>query len=137
MMRRVVAWLNLAWHFALHCARLLLRPLRRGRDARRFLDTVGPEGFAPLPADVREAYPSFMACVSCGVCTLACPVLREAPTSAWEEAWTFVVGPSRSIDRAHLLDAPVCTYCGDCVLACPMEVPIPRLAALASLGRNP
>jgi len=137
MIRRAVAWLNLAWHFALHCARLPLRPLRRGYDIRRFLETVEPEGYVPLPAETREAYASFMTCVGCGLCTLACPVLRATPTSAWEEAWTFVVGPSRSIDRVRLLDAPACTHCGECSLACPMEVPIPRLVGLVSLGRIP
>jgi succinate dehydrogenase/fumarate reductase-like Fe-S protein len=137
MMRRAVAWLNLAWHFALHCARLPLRLLRRGYDVWRFLETVEPEGYVPLPADTREAYASFMTCIGCGLCTLACPVLRQTSTSAWEEAWTFVVGPSRSIDRASLLDAPACTRCGECSLACPMEVPIPRLVALVSLGRTP
>lgn len=130
-MRRAQAWLNLAWHFGVHCARLPLRPLRRGRDAERFLDAVVPEGYVPLSAEERADYPSFMACVSCGLCTLACPVLREAPQSAWQESWTYVVGPSRSIDRPVLLDVPPCTNCGACELACPMDVPIPRLAALA------
>ncbi len=130
-MRRAVAWLNLAYHFALHCARLPLRPFRRIPDVERFLRAVSAEGYAPLDADDREAYPSFMTCVSCGLCTLACPVFRDVPASAWGEAWTYVVGPSRSIDRASLLDAPPCTRCGECELVCPMEVPVSRLAAMA------
>ncbi len=132
MMRRAVAWMNLAYHFALHCAKLPIRPFVRGRDAQRYLDAVVPEGYIPLNAEEREAFPSFMACVNCGLCTLACPVLREAPHGAWEETWTFVVGPSRSIDRPGLLDAPACTLCGECELVCPMSVPVRRLVALAA-----
>lgn len=131
-MRRAVAWLNLAWHFALHVTtRLPLRPLLRRREAARFLDAVIPEGYVPLDADERAAFPAFMDCIGCGLCTLVCPVLCESPRGAWDEAWSFVVGASRSIDRARLLDPPPCARCGECEAVCPMGVPIARLVALA------
>lgn len=132
MRGRAFAWLNLAYRFALHVLALPVRALRGGRDAERFLGAVLPEGHVPLEPAEREAYPAFMVCIGCGLCSLACPALREAPASAWAEAWTFVVGPSRSIDRAALANASAgaCTRCGECAAVCPIGVPIPTLAAM-------
>ena len=132
MRGRAYAWLNLAYHFALHVLALPVRALRGRADAERFLGAVLPEGYAPLEPAEREAYPGFMGCINCGLCSLACPALREAPASAWAEAWTFVVGPSRSIDRAALVhaDANACARCSECAAVCPNGVPIPALAAL-------
>ena len=132
MRGRAFAWLNLAYRFALHVLALPLRALRGRGDAERFLGAVLPEGYAPLEPAEREAYPGFMGCINCGLCSLACPALREAPASAWAEAWTFVVGPSRSIDRAALVHAgaKACTRCDECAAVCPTDVPIPALAAL-------
>ena len=130
--RRVLAWLNLAYRFAVHVLRMPARPLTRGREASRFLDAVTREGYTPLRERERAGYPALMNCVSCGLCALACPALREAPASAWSEAMTFVTGPARSIDRASLAAAevPACMQCDACVDVCPTDVPIPRLAAL-------
>ncbi|HEX7090912.1 MAG TPA: 4Fe-4S dicluster domain-containing protein [Longimicrobiales bacterium] len=132
MRGRVFAWLNLAYRFALHVAALPWRTLAGRRDAERFLGAVLPEGYAPLEPAERDAYPAFMGCINCGLCSLVCPALREAPASAWAEAWTFVVGPARSIDRAALAHAgaPRCVRCGECEAACPAGVPIARLAAM-------
>ena len=138
MNKRLAAWLNLAYHFARHVLfRMPVRALRHGQEARRFLDAVLPEGYAPLTADERVQFPALMTCVHCGLCSLACPVLREAPASAWVEPWTFVAGPSRAIDRASLVDTPPCALCVECAAVCPTGVPIPQLAALASrIGRT-
>lgn len=132
MRGRAFAWLNLAYRFALHVLALPLRALRGRTDADRFLGAVLPEGYVPLEPAEREAYPAFMGCINCGLCSLACPALREAPASAWAEAWTFVVGPSRSIDRAALVHAgaEACNRCRECAAVCPTGVPIPALAAL-------
>jgi succinate dehydrogenase/fumarate reductase-like Fe-S protein len=130
---RSAAWLNLAYRFGRHVLlRMPQRALRSGTDMRRFLDAVEPEGYTPLtPAD-RELLPDTMRCINCGLCSLACPALLQAPASAWAEAWTFVAGPSRSIDRARIVAVGLtpCTTCGDCAAACPTGVPIPHLAAL-------
>ncbi|MFW6079419.1 MAG: 4Fe-4S dicluster domain-containing protein, partial [Gemmatimonadota bacterium] len=130
--RRVLAWLNLAYRFAAHVLRMPVRPFMRGREAARFLDAVAPEGYTPLRERERAGYPALMSCVSCGLCALACPALRDAPASAWSEAMAFVTGPARSIDRAPLAaaDVPACMRCDACVDVCPTDVPIPRLAAL-------
>jgi succinate dehydrogenase/fumarate reductase-like Fe-S protein len=130
---RTLAWLNLAWRFGQHVAvRMPARLLRPGDELRRFLDAVAPEGYVPLQPAERELLPAGMNCVHCGMCAIACPAIRAGGASAWEEAWTFVAGPSRSIDRAALAahHAPPCAECDTCAAACPTGVPIPRLAAL-------
>ena len=131
--RRSFAWLNLAFRFGQHVLwRMPVRALRGSSDYARFRDAVAPEGFVPLTPAERAAFPAFMRCVHCGLCTLSCPTLRAAPSSAWRDTWTFVAGPSRSIDRAStvLADLTPCTECGECAAACPTGVPIPQLAAL-------
>jgi succinate dehydrogenase/fumarate reductase-like Fe-S protein len=137
MKNRVAAWLNLAYHFGIHVLfRMPTRLLRGGKQSARFLDAVLPEGYVPLTAEERAAMPAFMTCIHCGLCALACPVIREAPASAWDEAWTFVAGSSRSIDRAALVAAPPCARCGECEAVCPTGVPITRLAAVLNGSRK-
>jgi succinate dehydrogenase/fumarate reductase-like Fe-S protein len=133
MTRRTAAWLNLAYSFGRHVlVRVPGRVFSGGADMRRFLEAVGPEGYLPLAPAERQALPATMQCISCGLCSLACPALQRAPDSAWAEAWTFVAGPSRSIDRAFLAAAalPPCAECDECAAACPTGVPIPHLAAV-------
>jgi succinate dehydrogenase/fumarate reductase-like Fe-S protein len=131
MKNRVAAWLNLAYHFGIHVLfRMPSRWVRVGKESQRFLGAVLPEGYQPLTADERAAMPSFTMCIHCGLCALACPIIREAPAAAWDEAWTFVAGPSRSIDRASLVVAPPCAHCAECEAVCPTGVPITRLAAM-------
>lgn len=135
MTRRLAAWLNLAYHFWKHVlTRLWLRPFRAGRDLERFLGAVQPEGYVAMAAADREAFPDFMRCIHCGLCSIACPALRAAPHSAWQETWTFVAGPSRSLDRAHLAAAAAepCARCDICTDVCPTNVPIARLAAMVT-----
>lgn len=133
MRRQLFAWLNLAYHFWKHVlTRWWLRPFRRGRDLRRFSAQVEPEGYLPIATDDRARFPDFMRCIHCGLCSLACPALREAAGSAWLETWTFVAGPSRSLDRARLAAAATepCARCAVCTAVCPTGVPIDRLAAM-------
>jgi succinate dehydrogenase/fumarate reductase-like Fe-S protein len=130
---RAAAWLNLAYRFGRHVlVQMPLRALRTGTDMRRFSDAVNAEGYTPLLPAERAALPATMNCINCGLCSLACPTLRTAPFSAWEESWTFVAGPSRSIDRARLAAAGLtpCADCAACAAVCPTGVPIPHLAAL-------
>lgn len=130
---RALAWLNLARHFGAHVLlRMPRRALGRSRDLERFLGDVAPDGYLPLTPDERDHFTAFMRCIHCGLCSLACPALRAAPASAWDEAWTFVGGPSRSLDSAPLVLAGPgpCSECAECAAVCPTGVPIPRLAAL-------
>lgn len=133
MRRKLGAWVNLAWHFAGHViTRLPWRRFRAGHDLARFNAAIAPEGFVPLAPAQRDAFPAFMNCVHCGLCALACPELRTQPMSAWDDAWTFVGGASRSLDRAPLVAAQLspCTSCAECAAVCPTGVPIPLLAAM-------
>jgi len=135
MRGKLFAWANLAYHFWKHVlTRWWLRPFRAGRDLEQFRGQVEPEGYLALaPAD-REHFPDFMRCIHCGLCSLACPALREAPAAAWDETWCFVAGPSRSLDRANLaaLSAEPCGRCAVCTTVCPTGVPIDRLAAMVT-----
>lgn len=131
-MRKAFAWLNLAWSFGRHVTvQMPARALGRGPGARRFRDAVLPEGYVPLEPAEREAMPDWMQCIHCGLCSLACPTIGNAPASAWDEAWTFVAGPSRSIDRAPAVAADItpCADCTACADVCPTGVPIPEMAA--------
>jgi heterodisulfide reductase subunit C len=132
---RTAAWLNLAYRFGSHVLlRMPRRALRRGNDAQRFRAAVFPEGYVPLDAAGRALMPAAMDCVHCGLCTLACPELTREPVSAWDDAWAFVAGPSRSIDRATLVSAgPLqCASCSACADVCPTGVPITQIASLLS-----
>ena len=130
--RKLGAWLNLAVRFGLHVlTRMPLRPFRRGRDLLRFSETVGGEGYVPLDPDARAAFPRYMNCVHCGLCAIACESLHDAPASAWDEAWTFVAGASRSLDRAQLVahELSACASAPEAERVCPMGIPIGHMAA--------
>jgi len=132
-LRPLGAWWLLGRRMAAQLTTLPLRPLRRrGRGVRALLAAVVPEGYLPLTAEERADFPAFTRCISCGLCALACPALRDAPAAAWVEAWTFVVGPSRLLERARLAAAALepCARCSACAAVCPAGVPIPRLAAM-------
>jgi succinate dehydrogenase/fumarate reductase-like Fe-S protein len=129
---KALAWVNLAWNFGRHVVvQMPARALGAGSGAQRFSDAVQSEGYVPLDPAERAAMPAFMQCIHCGLCSLACPDIRAASASAWDEAWTFVAGPSRSIDRATTVaaDIPPCADCDECARVCPTNVPIPLLAA--------
>jgi succinate dehydrogenase/fumarate reductase-like Fe-S protein len=137
---RARAWINLAYRFGRHVVvRMPARVLRGSDDLRLFLEAVEPEGYIPLTAEERVLLPATMNCVHCGLCSLACPVLKASPSDAWAEAWTFVAGPSRSIDRVSLAvhDMPPCVACDACTAICPMDIPIPQLAALVRRMAEP
>jgi glycolate oxidase iron-sulfur subunit len=132
MKNRIFAWINLAYRFAIHVLwRLPGRALGRDRSYDRFERTVTSEGYVAFSAQERERFPEFMQCIHCGLCSIACPEIRAAPRSAWDEAWTFVAGPSRSLERATLVSSNLtpCAECSACDVVCPTGVPISYLAA--------
>ena len=131
MTGKVIAWLNLAWFFARHVTtRWWLRPLRSGRDLARFNRTVGPEGYVPLTPAARANFTRYMACVHCGLCAFPCDELQSKPHSAWDEAWTFVGGASRSLDQTRLvaIDLSPCAQNRNSDAICPMGVLINEMA---------
>jgi len=144
MRGRLFAWWVLGRRMAVQLATAPLRPLRHGRGggAAALLRQVAPEGYLPLTPAERAGFPAFTRCVSCGLCSLACPALHATPAAAWAEAWSFVAGASRLLDRAPLAAASLepCARCAACAAACPTGVPIPLLAAmierLAADGRG-
>ncbi len=133
---RMVAWANLGYRMAAHVlVRMPARALGTLHDRERFLEAVRPEGFLPLLPEERAIFPATMNCVHCGLCALGAPQAR----SAWDEAWTFVAGPSRALDRAVAVAASTPESARDPAAAnvCPMGVPVPRMAAmLERLGRE-
>ena len=126
MKNRLFAWINLAYRFALHVLfRMPRRALGRSRDYDTFVDTVGSEGYLPLPAEARARFPAFTQCFHCGLCSLAAPA-----ASAWDEPWTFVAGTSRSLDRAKLVVTRLNPAAQSTAAAevCPAGVPIDYMA---------
>ena len=69
--------------------------------------------------------------MQCGLCAIACEPLQRRPGSAWEEAWTFVAGASRSLDHVDMVarELPDCALTDSAERACPMGVPINHMAA--------
>jgi hypothetical protein len=140
---RLVAWINLAFRFGIHLLRLPGRPLRQRGALERYLALVVPEGYRPLTPAERAALPPRMACVHCGLCALAAaapapagaagaPAPSGGPHSAWDEAWSFVAGSSRAIDRPAALAASVpASASAAAAAACPQGVPIAAMAAAA------
>ena len=129
---RALALANLGYQMARQVlVRMPLRAAGVARDKDNFLGAVRPEGFLPLTPSERAAFPRFMECIHCGLCSLACPEIAATPADAWREAWTFVAGPSRSLDEADLVAHEIspCTKCDACAAVCPTGVPIPLLAA--------
>jgi ferredoxin len=126
MRGRAFAFANLGWRFARHLASLPVRAVRRRSGADAFLGLVAPEGYVPLTAEERAWFPARMRCVSCGLCALASP----APASAWDDAWSFVAGASRSIDAAGAAASGLGAAVQDPATesACPTGVPIAALA---------
>lgn len=125
--RKIFAWTNLAFYFALHVlTRLPWRRLRKGADLKRLSATAGAEGYVPLQPDARAEFPRYMNCIHCGLCAIPCDT---APASAWDEAWTFVAGGSRSLDRAPLVAKDICACASSPATdaMCPMRVPISRM----------
>lgn len=126
---RLAAWANLGYRMAAHVlVRMPARALGALRDRERFLEAVRPEGFLPLLPEERAGFPRTMACVHCGLCALAGP----HASSAWDEAWTFVAGPSRALDRATVVAAstPAPARERATSLVCPTGVPIHQIAAM-------
>lgn len=140
MKKRVFAWLNLAYRFAVHVLfRLPARALGRRPDYDNFLSTVGREGYVPLAPEERARFAEFTNCFHCGLCSLA----GTPPRSAWDEPWTFVVGPARSLDQAALVAARIDanTQSRTPAAICPAGVPIDFMSAtlqrMASTARDP
>ena len=127
---RALAWLNLAWHFNRHIfVRLPKRALRGDDDAGRFRAAVMPEGYVPLLPAERALMPQAMRCINCGLCAFGS--VPEQPFSAWDEPWTFVAGPSRSINRATIVSAgPTALADAAAESVCPTGVPIRQLAVM-------
>lgn len=126
---QVVAWANLGYRMAAHVlVRMPARALGLVHDRERFLEAVQPEGYLPLLPEERAVFPATMNCVHCGLCALGSPHAQ----SAWDEAWTFVAGPSRALDRATAVAASTPPAARDRQAAdvCLMGVPIPRMAAM-------
>jgi len=126
---RAIAWTNLAWRFAVHVTTRLPARLiaRTNNDMARFRAAVEPEGFVPMLPEERAAFPRFMRCVHCGLCAIP---QMDTPVSAWDEAWTFVSGPSRSLDHAHLVALSLPHSANRTAEAvCPTGVPIATMAA--------
>ena len=129
MKNQAVAWANLGYRMAAHVlVRMPARALGLVQDRARFLAAVRPEGYLPLQPEERALFPRTMNCVHCGLCALAVPHAR----TGWDDAWTFVAGSSRALDRSSIVAASIPPAARDAAAArvCPMGVPINRMAAM-------
>lgn len=90
-MRRLLSLALLGLNFAAHWVRKL-RPRRRGLE--RFYASYGADRLGRFTAEDLSRFPSFSACVACGLCQAALPdapvapqalplALSRTPTFAW------------------------------------------------------
>ncbi len=120
----ILAKLNLAWAFFLHC---LKWPLLQGKDGyQQFLDNYATEGLIALSRSDKDWLLKFSGCFNCGICDSVCTALLEKPREVFPGPSYLATTLTRSTTQfwAAGLDFSHCEGCELCQKVCPNHVPI-------------
>jgi succinate dehydrogenase/fumarate reductase-like Fe-S protein len=121
------------FYFGHHIGRLLRsrrEPVENGLD--KFLRNYREDHILPLTPEERAVFPSFQACISCGLCTAECVLTRPAGRIAADaplDPRAIAISYSRAIPEFWAARDIVrrCQSCGLCEEVCPTGAPLKRM----------
>jgi Fe-S oxidoreductase len=101
----------------------------------QFMENYGPDGVAPFTPTLRVGYPTFSACINCGLCNFHCDMLRHLPDAAFPGP-RYVSTVMRDVNSISAARGIIhnCTRCGECTRRCPAGVPLQGMLRFARVG---
>jgi len=121
------------FYFGHHLGRIL-RSRRKSVEngLGKFLRNYREDHILPLTPEERAVFPSFEACVSCGLCTAECVLTRPAGSlsaGATLDPRALAISYARSIPEFWAARDIVrrCQGCGLCEEVCPTDTPLKRM----------
>ena len=124
---RIWALLYLAYRACV--AHPLKRLRQKGSGRERFFDAYGREGLPPTGQEEREIGDSASACISCGLCEVACDLGRSAPSEralGLHAAFRLYSKSAAALRSASVILESHST-CALSVVLCPVGIPIGRI----------
>ena len=137
-MRKIFARSILVFLYLSQLTRRFLPRWRAPDGLERFLAQYVADGVVAIPADERQAFPSYQRCQACSLCTLSCRAIQEgrAPSSFEPKYLLLGLGRSSHESEYFLEEWLPCLECQDCTVTCPNQVPVHAMASRIRERRN-
>ncbi|QDG54445.1 hypothetical protein FIV42_27980 [Persicimonas caeni] len=130
-MRKLHAYILLAWHLLLHLTKKFLFLYRPG-GIDRVKDNFETEGLTPLSAREREMIAKWQSCIGCGLCEAACAELSVIPENRHVGPQLLAESSMRDLSQAELAipsaEAIEACGCDELEEICPVDIPLCDLA---------